>query len=150
MENSPPLALGQGIAWRSFAPRFGYVPLCSDRSVGSVIVWADRAAGKSDANNQRDSAEEFAAKAHLRFFSRRARLRIALTVPGWCGSRQFFHVDLLALVDGVGRIHDDPVSGIESLKHFERSAIVAADGERLEMRFVIGADDDGAKSFRTE
>ena len=62
----------------------------------------------------------------------------------------FLHMHFNAFVERVGGIEDEPVRGVEALENFERGAVVASDGERTQMRFVIGVDDDGAQTFRAE
>ena len=58
--------------------------------------------------------------------------------------------DFLALVERVRGIQHDPVVDVETLQDFESGAVIAADGERLEMCFMICIHNDGAKSFGTK
>ena len=62
----------------------------------------------------------------------------------------FLHMHFNAFVEGVGGIEDEPIRGVEALENFESGAVVAADGERTQMRFVVGVDDDGAQSLGAE
>ena len=59
-------------------------------------------------------------------------------------------MDFLAVVEGIRGIQHDPVAGVETLQDFDSGAVVAADGERLEVRFVICIHNHGAKSFGTK
>src|SRR5690349_14600739 len=68
---------------------------------------------------------------------------------GLCGCN-FLHLHGLAFVDGIRRVQDDPILRAEALKNFERSAVIAADGERAKMRLVIAVDDNGAKPLRAK
>src|SRR5208283_762571 len=47
-------------------------------------------------------------------------------------------------------IENDPILGLEAVENFEAGAEIAADGERLQARTVIRANDHGAESFRAE
>src|SRR5258707_10138006 len=64
--------------------------------------------------------------------------------------RHFLYVDRLAVIERIRGIENDPVRRGDALQDFESSAVIAADGNRLQMQLVVGVDDDGAKTFRAE
>ena len=58
------------------------------------------------------------------------------------------YVDLLAVVKRIGRIENDPLVGTEAIENFESGAVVAANGDALQVSFVIGVDDYSAETLR--
>jgi len=64
--------------------------------------------------------------------------------------RDFLDMDFLAVVERIRGIQHDPVVDVETLQDFESGAVIAANGERLEMRFMICIHNDGTKSFGTK
>ncbi len=63
---------------------------------------------------------------------------------------QLLHVDLHVVFERVGGIENDPVGRFQTLQNLKRGAVVAADGELLQMCCVIGVDDDNAEAFGAE
>jgi hypothetical protein len=53
-------------------------------------------------------------------------------------------VDLLTIFQSVWRVENDPIVRLEAVQDLERGAIVAPDGERLQMHMMTGVDHHGA------
>ena len=75
--------------------------------------------------------------------------------PGACRCRpgrlrDLVYVYLHTFVERIGRIDHDPIGGFQALQDFQRGAIVTADHQRLQVRFVIVIDDHGAQTFGAE
>ncbi len=75
--------------------------------------------------------------------------RPCASLRGCCWRRRGLrHVDLLALLQRVGRIDDDLVAHRKTAQNLQRGAVIAADVERAQLDLVVRADDGDLRALR--